>query len=1511
MRVRSTAGVVSLAAASLLLLLGFAPGAQADPKGAFVIGTAGVTGTTGGLFNNPLDVAVSKDGSGDLYVADAGNHRVQRFDAAGDFELAFGWNVVAEGGAGDTPGDGFEICTVAADCQAGEPGATGEGGRLQSPTGLAIDPNDDSLYVFSRGKNRVEKFDPDGNWLLAFGDGVEGAADVCTVAASCTVGTTGAGAGQFAAPFQLVEGVAVHPVTGDVFVADTRNQRVAHYLANGSFLRAWGWGVVPGGGDGFEICTVATTCQKGTEISTPDGSEGFQGNTPRTIAVGPNGIVYAGPSRGKLYRFDSAQSDPASMLLDPLVLGVLTSATFAEVDGEDNHPFVFAANVFLEFDPATLQELSRHLDGKLNLDPTGYGRNDASGDQYLSFNSSAVLALNEAGAPLASAPTAPTAENVAAHSADLEVTVDPNSDGGIRATGRFQVRKPGGGWLSIGTPVDLGTTTSPVLVEQSVTGLEANTAYELRFLVTKPYGNPDVVSPVGSLSTPVVPPDVSTGSPVQVSTKTALVAGRVNPNNLPTTYHVQYGATPAYELGKAPIPDADADGAGLQKAVAVLLAGLAPGTTYHYRFVAANSEGTAFGEDEEFTTRSGVDAIFEQRGLEMVTPPDKSARRVLAVDGATELANTGMPSPDGESMLFSVPLGILNSESGVGAAHFDDWSVLRRTPAGWVTSAVNNVDSPGTGIGSLSSVVATSADFGVQAWQHKSYLFESKSGLGTRLLDDSGGPRGKGWYDWLADNPALVDLTKNTAADEGLVDDAGARMLRWSGPYGYKGLLGPEDPSNALIAEGEPGSLEQGDAIYLQEPPATGPLELVNECSGAVAALETQTITMGASGGTFTLGFEGATTTSIPFGAPASTVRSRLQDLATIGTDNATVSKSGSVWTVTFTGALAGADVPQLTANGAALTGGGASVATLSDGDPGDATLVPARASVGTPANLSDDTIGAWPCAEGAVTNLRGAVVGGGGILSPGGGTTRTAMSGDGARVFLTSPDPEMPTGQGACTNATGAKTACPPQLFVRQRDSEGNATVRWISKPEIAGQQVGLLGPTGFEGASDDGQVVYFKTKSPLTEDDPNGGAQVPGGIKAGTASDASWDLYRYELPGDRDADPAGGTLTRVSGGPAGSADPNVLDTGAPGAAALRFLSEDGSKAYFVTRGIIGAPGDAWNQAPKGGTTTPAGTTSASSTRNLYLFDAEKQGDARWRLIAVLPTTGHAANRCASLNARSGMPQEVSSGAFARSPIASCLHGLADGRAIAFETAAQLTPDDSDTASDVYLYDAALEELVRVSAPADEGASAYLCDDSGARCNADLGAQPRALSNADRIGLNGAQRLNLATSPSGAVSVFFETRVALLPADANGAHMDVYEWQAGELHLISPGDTADDSYFSGNSEDGEDVFFLTQRRIDPREIDEDWDLYDARVGGGFPYTQPRNPCDVLGEGCHAAPGTPPAAPGAASANLRGEGNVVEKPKKRCTKPRKARKGAKQRCPKQKKANKSRNGGRR
>lgn len=99
------------------------------------------------------------------------------------------------------------------------------------------------------------------------------------------------------------------------------------------------------------------------------------------------------------------------------------------------------------------------------------------------------------------------------------------------------------------------------------------------------------------------------------------------------------------------------------------------------------------------------------------------------------------------------------------------------------------------------------------------------------------------------------------------------------------------------------------------------------------ASSEVQTVTEGGSGLTsFTLTFSGQTTASLDDQATAADVQEALEALSNIGAGNVVVTGSpGGVYTVTFTGDLAGTNVDQMTATPTGGTGS-VTVATLTGG---------------------------------------------------------------------------------------------------------------------------------------------------------------------------------------------------------------------------------------------------------------------------------------------------------------------------------------------------------------------------------------------------------------------------------------------------------------------------------------------------------------------------------------------------------------------------------------------------
>jgi len=102
-------------------------------------------------------------------------------------------------------------------------------------------------------------------------------------------------------------------------------------------------------------------------------------------------------------------------------------------------------------------------------------------------------------------------------------------------------------------------------------------------------------------------PPVAVTNAASGTTKTAAVLnGTVNPTNLATTYHFEYGTTTAYGTSSAS-QSAGSDYA--THAESFSLTGLTPNTTYHFRIVATNAVGTSVGADQIFTTSANAPLV--------------------------------------------------------------------------------------------------------------------------------------------------------------------------------------------------------------------------------------------------------------------------------------------------------------------------------------------------------------------------------------------------------------------------------------------------------------------------------------------------------------------------------------------------------------------------------------------------------------------------------------------------------------------------------------------------------------------------------------------------------------------------------------------------------------------------------------------------------------------------------------------------------------------------------------
>ena len=137
--------------------------------------------TKDGQFLRPQHLAA--DDEENIYVADTGNAKIQKFSSDGKFLLSFGVR-----------------------------GA--ENGEFGSPVGIATHEN--NIYVVDSHLNSIKKFDSDGNFILKWGE--EGSED-----------------GKFSSP----RGIEIDS-EGVVYVVDTKNYRIQKFTTDGEFLSSFG-----------------------------------------------------------------------------------------------------------------------------------------------------------------------------------------------------------------------------------------------------------------------------------------------------------------------------------------------------------------------------------------------------------------------------------------------------------------------------------------------------------------------------------------------------------------------------------------------------------------------------------------------------------------------------------------------------------------------------------------------------------------------------------------------------------------------------------------------------------------------------------------------------------------------------------------------------------------------------------------------------------------------------------------------------------------------------------------------------------------------------------------------------------------------------------------------------------------------------------------------------------------------------------------------------------------------
>jgi DNA-binding beta-propeller fold protein YncE len=276
------------------------------------------------------------------------------------------------------------VCLVESkhECQPGRPG--GEPGEFEYPQGAAGAPAG-NVYVADRGNHRVQELSAAGEFVLMFGKEVNATThgDVCTeeeirtLGVTCQTGVTGAAAGALAEP----QSVAVDQSTGNVYVQDRVNWRIAEYTGEGQFVLMFGKEVdqTKDGSGGSEaeknVCTAASKdiCRAGVQGSAESlepAAFNFEQGPGDLLAVGgPEHFLYVGDDH-RVQSFDPSGTWKGEIRLSS---GVTSSSpdgsiTAIAIDGNIVYLVYQFGSVIHQFDATTGEELATEGGAKRTID---------------------------------------------------------------------------------------------------------------------------------------------------------------------------------------------------------------------------------------------------------------------------------------------------------------------------------------------------------------------------------------------------------------------------------------------------------------------------------------------------------------------------------------------------------------------------------------------------------------------------------------------------------------------------------------------------------------------------------------------------------------------------------------------------------------------------------------------------------------------------------------------------------------------------------------------------------------------------------------------------------------------------------------------------------------------------------------------------------------------------------------------------------------------------------------
>jgi NHL repeat len=564
----------------------------------------------------------------------------------------------------------------------------GEAGQVQIPRGIATNPTNGNVYVGDQTNKRVDEFGPWGNFIRMFGwkvnkTKVEGGApeaqqNVCPIDPGdvCQAGTNGNGANAAAGRFASTQGIAVDS-TGDVYVLDRPNHRVQKFDPEGHFLLTWGKGVDQGGGTPAHpgnICTAeylanGDTCGAGEE-GAGDGEFGAWTVLGSYIAVGPEDKVWVGDVE-RIQRFNAS----------------------GEYQGE------ITAGI-----EATEKIQSLAADSAGNLYAAIEGKD---GVREWSSSGSYLGETVEVAAPQALA-TGPANELYVVSGA-----TNPKVRGFDSSHNESfeDVETPEGS-----TPIEVSTGIATSFTGTLYVANSKQFSSYIRAYGPEPPGEP-----------PSAAPQILAQYASSVSTESATVKAKIDPNFWQTSYYVEYGPSECKAGGCAqtpPPPGVALAGKTFPGIATATLEGLDPDFTYRFRFVAKSEGGgpeygmRPAGEEEvegSATPAAGLEGTFRTyrepapdtgcanqalregpgarlpdcRGYEMVSPLDKNGGDVDAFvyEGfnALEFYGLDQSASDGGALAYTATAAFGDAAGSPLVSEY----IARRGAGGWASEPIS------------------------------------------------------------------------------------------------------------------------------------------------------------------------------------------------------------------------------------------------------------------------------------------------------------------------------------------------------------------------------------------------------------------------------------------------------------------------------------------------------------------------------------------------------------------------------------------------------------------------------------------------------------------------------------------------------------------------------------------------------------------------------------------------------------------------------------------------------